>query len=194
MGVLFSAQDDSDFSKEDTAQFENIKNEAQELKDLKTKSALSDYPRLVFEKIFCIDIKRLASMKELWKERQAPRPLQFTDAKPAPLDELQIDQSVWTFEMLIEKFLASCAALQKDYAKQVAADPLFSLTFDKDDSDMLDFVTAAANLRAMAFGISQLSRWSVKEMAGNIIPGLFWLIGSNRHYKRYHRWLDCFAS
>ncbi|KAJ3559542.1 hypothetical protein NM688_g281 [Phlebia brevispora] len=46
------------------------------------------------------------------------------------------------------------------------------ITFDKDDDDTLDFVTAAANLRSFAYGIATKSRWEVKEMAGNIIPAI----------------------
>lgn len=65
------------------------------------------------------------------------------------------------------------------------------LTFDKDDVDTLDFVTASANLRAKIFEIemkskfdtkrasnySEFPRWSINlnsflEMAGNIIPAI----------------------
>ena len=37
-----------------------------------------------------------------------------------------------------------------------------TVSFDKDDDDTLDFVTAAANLRSAAYGISGKSRWEVK--------------------------------
>ncbi|KAA1477921.1 hypothetical protein DENSPDRAFT_809164 [Dentipellis sp. KUC8613] len=47
-----------------------------------------------------------------------------------------------------------------------------TISFDKDDDDTLDFVTAAANLRSAAYGIQGKSRWEVKEMAGNIIPAI----------------------
>ncbi|KAL6299391.1 hypothetical protein BKA93DRAFT_807192 [Sparassis latifolia] len=47
-----------------------------------------------------------------------------------------------------------------------------TISFDKDDDDTLDFVTAAANLRSVAYGIAGQSRWEVKEMAGNIIPAI----------------------
>ncbi|KAH9896598.1 hypothetical protein C8Q73DRAFT_416350 [Cubamyces lactineus] len=47
-----------------------------------------------------------------------------------------------------------------------------TISFDKDDDDTLDFVTAAANLRSAAYGIPGKSRWEVKEMAGNIIPAI----------------------
>jgi hypothetical protein len=37
-----------------------------------------------------------------------------------------------------------------------------TISFDKDDDDTLDFVTAAANLRSAAYGILGKSRWEVK--------------------------------
>ena len=37
-----------------------------------------------------------------------------------------------------------------------------TISFDKDDDDTLDFVTAAANLRSTAYGIPGKSRWEVK--------------------------------
>lgn len=46
------------------------------------------------------------------------------------------------------------------------------ITFDKDDDDTLDFVTAGANLRSIVFGIETRSRFDIKQMAGNIIPAI----------------------
>lgn len=37
------------------------------------------------------------------------------------------------------------------------------LTFDKDDEDILDFVTASANLRSIVFGIETKSKFDVKR-------------------------------
>ncbi|KAF8634042.1 hypothetical protein AX17_004307 [Amanita inopinata Kibby_2008] len=47
-----------------------------------------------------------------------------------------------------------------------------TVSFDKDDDDTLDFVTAASNLRSAAYGIEGKTRWDVKEIAGNIIPAI----------------------
>lgn len=46
------------------------------------------------------------------------------------------------------------------------------ITFDKDDDDTLDFVTASANIRSLLFGIETKSRFDIKQMAGNIIPAI----------------------
>lgn len=51
-----------------------------------------------------------------------------------------------------------------------AASPI--ITFDKDDNDTLDFVTASANLRSIVFGIETKSKFDIKQMAGNIIPAI----------------------
>lgn len=44
--------------------------------------------------------------------------------------------------------------------------------FDKDDMNAVEFVTAAANIRANNFGIPMDSYFKVKEMAGKIVPAI----------------------
>lgn len=44
--------------------------------------------------------------------------------------------------------------------------------FDKDDEVAMDFVTAAANIRAFNFGIPMESLFKIKEMAGKIVPAI----------------------
>ena len=39
-----------------------------------------------------------------------------------------------------------------------------NISFDKDDDDTLDFVTASANLRATIYSIPTKTRWEVKGM------------------------------
>ena len=36
------------------------------------------------------------------------------------------------------------------------------ISFDKDDDDTLDFVTAASNLRSAAYNIDGKTRWEIK--------------------------------
>jgi ubiquitin-like 1-activating enzyme E1 B len=54
--------------------------------------------------------------------------------------------------------------------KAASTEPV--ITFDKDDDDTLDFVSASANLRSIVFGIETKSRFDIKQMAGNIIPAI----------------------
>lgn len=58
----------------------------------------------------------------------------------------------------------------KSSSNSDGAEPI--ITFDKDDEDTLDFVTASANLRSIVFGIDTKSRFDIKQMAGNIIPAI----------------------
>jgi ubiquitin-like 1-activating enzyme E1 B len=44
--------------------------------------------------------------------------------------------------------------------------------FDKDDPTLVEFVTAAANIRASNFSIPMESLFKIKEMAGKIVPAI----------------------
>lgn len=47
-----------------------------------------------------------------------------------------------------------------------------SMMFSKDDHLSVEFVTAAANIRAHNFGIPKESLFKIKEMAGKIVPAI----------------------
>lgn len=49
---------------------------------------------------------------------------------------------------------------------------LGSVVFEKDDDDIIHFVSSAANLRMHCFNIQQQSFNEVKNMAGNIVPAI----------------------
>jgi ubiquitin-like 1-activating enzyme E1 B len=53
--------------------------------------------------------------------------------------------------------------LKELQAKKSSEDPEPILTFDKDDEDTLDFVTATANLRADSFHIGRTSKFDTKR-------------------------------
>ena len=67
------------------------------------------------------------------------------------------DQRALSLQDNLELFVASTERL----AARVRAGEE-TISFDKDDDDTLDFVTAAANLRSAAYGIPGKSRWEVK--------------------------------
>ncbi|KZT02787.1 uncharacterized protein LAESUDRAFT_729747 [Laetiporus sulphureus 93-53] len=77
------------------------------------------------------------------------------------------DQRALSLQDNLELFISSTERLS---ARLQAEEE--TISFDKDDDDTLDFVTAASNLRSIAYGIPGKSRWEVKEMAGNIIPAI----------------------
>lgn len=51
-------------------------------------------------------------------------------------------------------------------------DEIGSLMFNKDDHLLVEFVTAATNIRANNFGIPMESLFKIKEMAGKIVPAI----------------------
>lgn len=68
------------------------------------------------------------------------------------------DQKELSTKESLELFLDSCRRL----SARAIAHPDVVLSFDKDDDDTLDFVTAVANLRATAYGIPTRTRFQVK--------------------------------
>lgn len=164
----------------DADEIANLRREAQALKRIRGSMGSKDFPRLVFDKVYKEDIERLRSAEGMWKTRKAPEPLDFDQLSQEALgvgDTIaQKDQVVWTVAENFAVFLDSLRRLS-DRLEQTKATaeqdiPAAILTFDKDDVDTLDFVTASANLRAHIFGIEMRSKFDIKQMAGNIIPAI----------------------
>ena len=128
----------------------------------------------MFRKLFQLDVEAAASMKNkaVWTTGKPPEPLNLEYAlsgESAPVEpatangknQMHVirDQIVWTLQQNAQKFI--------DTAKELRTKKLVSnkdLLFDKDDDLALDFVTAAANLRATNFHIPTKSRFDVKGM------------------------------
>ncbi|KAJ2912068.1 hypothetical protein MD484_g8347, partial [Candolleomyces efflorescens] len=167
---------------------------------LRSKNS-EDAAELVFRKVFDSDIRNLLSMADMWKSRSPPIPLnlngimndsfvlrQGTNAHtngasastskvpnpPAPTNgqtngaapKLK-DQQTLSLKDNLLLFIDSTTRLAHRLRNGEE-----TISFDKDDDDTLDFVTAASNLRSSAYGIENKTRWEVKEMAGNIIPAI----------------------
>lgn len=145
-----------------------------------------EFAKLVFEKVFQIDIDRLLTLADAWKHRRAPVPLDFASIKAEAdaagyedLDKvaalLANDQPVWSLHENFVVFTDSINRLSKrlvDLQNRDLGGSKSILTFDKDDDDTLDFVSAAANLRSIIFGIETKSKFDIKQMSGNIIPAI----------------------
>lgn len=138
---------------------------------------------MLFDKVFNADIVRLRSMKDMWKSREPPKPLEYktlmSQAAEALASKDQIlkdGQRIWTLEENLVVFNDSLDRLSKRMLKLLATrsedSPKPTITFDKDDQDTLDFVAASANIRSHIFGIEAKSRFDIKQMAGNIIPAI----------------------
>ncbi|KAF9511239.1 hypothetical protein BS47DRAFT_1346954 [Hydnum rufescens UP504] len=188
-------------SGENAIEIDNLRQEASAFKVVRA-SLLSLDPTdvassAIFTKVFTHDIERLLTMSDMWRSRKPPVPLDrdsilagafsllpatvapsaadasakhsttngsqsHSSTKLKDQKDLTLRDNVLLFDSSL-KSLASRLKLGREGKV---------LAFDKDDDDALDFVTATSNLRAWAYGITPLTRWEVKEMAGNIIPAI----------------------
>ncbi|OWP00707.1 hypothetical protein B2J93_1310 [Marssonina coronariae] len=167
---------------ENAREIEKLRQEAQALKQIREAMGTESFPQLLFDKVYKDDIARLRSMEEMWKTRRPPEALDYAsvlgnaaDAEARKRKILREGQKIWTLEENVVVFKDSLERLSKRMADmrstgEVSAEPV--ITFDKDDEDTLDFVTAGANLRSIVFGIETKSRFDVEQMAGNIIPAI----------------------
>ena len=168
---------------ENAGEIEQLKKEAQALKHIRASMGKKEFSRKVFEKVFTEDIDRLRSMEDMWRTRRKPDPLNFdtieTAALAIKLDGIRLedqDQKVWTLEENFAVFQSSLNRLSDELIKKRIEATTDStppiLTFDKDDKNTLDFVTAASNLRSQIFDIERKTEFDIKQMAGNIIPAI----------------------
>lgn len=184
--IFGASEDDSpemDHSEdnENAQEIEKLRQEAQALKKIREAMGTKSFPQLLFDKVYKDDVDRLRSMEEMWKTRRAPEPLDYatviakaSDAEARKAEILKDGQKVWDLEENVVVFRDSLDRLSTRMAElrssEDGAEPV--ITFDKDDEDTLDFVTAGANLRSIVFGIESKSRFDIKQMAGNIIPAI----------------------
>ncbi|CAH2350126.1 ubiquitin-activating enzyme E1-like [[Candida] railenensis] len=164
-------------------ELENLLKESNELVELRklvvaTGEVISQntfFSEMV-RKIFQIDIERLLLIDTLWTNRLKPIPI--SDAQIEEVADLirsggieqrlesLIDTQVWSpLENLLVLY-KSATNLQTRMKNNKF------IAFDKDDEDTLDFVVTAANLRSLIFQIDTLSKFDVKQIAGNIIPAI----------------------
>ncbi|CAO1638209.1 unnamed protein product [Parajaminaea phylloscopi] len=150
-----------------------LRKEALEMRNLRATLTEPGAAQRVFDKVFQQDIERLLSMDEMWKHRKRPTALSFDAAiqtSPSASSGSSLrDQTQLGLRETAELFQRSLEALAKRAASNSAAEPL---SFDKDDDDALDFVTASSNLRSRIYAIETKTRFDIKQMAGNIIPAI----------------------
>lgn len=174
--AIFDHSEDS----ENKQEIENLKQEAQALKSIRESMGSESFPLNVFNKVFKEDIDRLRSMEEMWKSRKPPQSLDYhtiqTDVTASESAISATDQNVWdkleNFAVFKDSLRRLSEKMQRMKAVTTEGGAAPIITFDKDDEDTLDFVTASANLRSVIFGIEPKSKFDVKQMAGNIIPAI----------------------
>ncbi|KAK0639074.1 hypothetical protein B0T16DRAFT_422371 [Cercophora newfieldiana] len=185
--IFGASEDESAFdhtSDGDNAnEIEELKRESAALRKIRQSVGTSEFPQMLFDKVFNTDIVRLRSMEDMWKDRKPPEPLDYKSLKEkaaaaiAAKDAVLKDgQKIWSLEENLVVFNDSLERLSKrvvdtkSSANGSADDAI--ITFDKDDEDTLDFVAASANIRSSLFGIDRKSKFDIKQMAGNIIPAI----------------------
>jgi ubiquitin-like 1-activating enzyme E1 B len=158
---------------DDAEEVAKLKLEAEALKNIRNIMGKSEFAQEVFNKVFHDDIERLRSMADMWQSRKPPQSLKFdTSAETSRLAEqgwalASQDQKTWS---LLENMAVFCSSLDALSNRAQGGEKV--IEFDKDDKDTLDFVAAAANLRAHVFNIPLHTEWEIKQMAGNIIPAI----------------------
>ncbi|KIW21474.1 hypothetical protein PV08_02054 [Exophiala spinifera] len=176
-----AAEVDQTEDSDNAAEIEKLRQEAQALKKIRESMGSDNFAKDVFDKVFKEDIKRLANMEDMWKEKTPPKPLSYEalEQEAASLDAsvLKKAQQTWStaenfivFKDSLARLSSRQAEEQTKAAKEGGPPPLIS--FDKDDDDTMDFVAAAGNLRSIIFGIEPKSKFDIKQMAGNIIPAI----------------------
>ena len=129
-----------DFSSiEDESTKENLSREQNFLKRLHDIEDPEEQASEIISVMFGKDIEFLASLKDLWIASNRP--------PPTKIDK---DVCVEWQEML----RSALSSLRKRNSRQVL--------FDKDDDEAMEFIAAAANLRAHCFGIPEKSVFDLK--------------------------------
>ncbi|GJN32921.1 hypothetical protein PR202_gb21464 [Eleusine coracana subsp. coracana] len=147
---------------------------------------LDQYARRIYDHVFGYNIEVALANEDTWKNRKRPYPIYVKDALPddavqhngcsrdAKNEEqepsamaslgLRNPQEIWSLADNSRIFLEAFKLFFEKREKDVG-----SLIFDKDDQLAVEFVTAAANIRASSFGIPLHSLFEAKGVAGNIV-------------------------
>lgn len=144
--------------------------EANELAALRAAILENGFAMRLLRKIFSDDVKKALRLETLWKTRARPEPLDV-DALVPQLEKLSSvslsDTNLWSVEENVHVLIRATEALQRRVAAGEGP-----ISFDKDDEDALDFMSATANLRAHVFHIPMLTKFDIKQIGGNIIPAI----------------------
>ncbi|XP_058106067.1 SUMO-activating enzyme subunit 2 isoform X2 [Magnolia sinica] len=145
------------------------------------------YGRRVYDHVFGYNIEAALANEEMWRNRNRPKPIYIRDVltlksnqqngnmdKNCAVDGpnvsamssvgLKNPQDIWSLAENTRIFLEAVKLFLGKREKEIG-----SLTFDKDDRLAVEFVTAAANIRATSFGIPMHSLFEAKGIAGNIV-------------------------
>ncbi|KAJ1945930.1 E1 ubiquitin-activating protein uba2, partial [Linderina macrospora] len=152
------AEMEVDDEEDNMEELERLKEEAKALEILSKAVGKPDFAWQIFNKVFVQDIDRLLSMEDMWRNRVPPVRLSFEQLEAAAGKDFDAttfdDQKTLGAPEALALFCHSANWLARRATQDSERSPL---AFDKDDQDALEFVAAAANLRAHAFGIEPKS-------------------------------------
>ncbi|XP_019165567.1 PREDICTED: SUMO-activating enzyme subunit 2-like isoform X1 [Ipomoea nil] len=149
---------------------------------------VEQYGKRIYDHVFGYNIKVALSNEEAWKNRNKPRPTYIRDVLPS--EEIQHNgngdrgskdgdpssvsamaslglknpQELWSLKENTTVFLECLKLFFLKRPKEIG-----NLSFEKDDQLAVEFVTAAANIRASSFGIPLHNLFEAKGIAGNIV-------------------------
>lgn len=149
---------------------------------------IGQYGKKIFDHVFGYNIELALSNEETWKNRNRPKPIYSKDVLSDELDKqngnldndnacgdgfsvsamsslgMKNPQDIWSLKENSRVFLEALRLFFTKREKDIG-----NLSFDKDDQLAVEFVTAAANIRAASFGIPLHSLFEAKGIAGNIV-------------------------
>uniref|UniRef100_A0A6N2MUZ3 SUMO-activating enzyme subunit n=1 Tax=Salix viminalis TaxID=40686 RepID=A0A6N2MUZ3_SALVM len=147
---------------------------------------IEQYGRRIYDHVFGYNIEQALSNEETWKNRNKPRPIYCRDVLPDIMTQrngnnvdktddlssasamaslgLKNPQDIWCLMENTKVFIEALKLFFTNRRKEIG-----NLSFDKDDLLAVEFVTAAANIRAASFNIPLQSLFEAKGIAGNIV-------------------------
>ncbi|CAN0910528.1 SUMO-activating enzyme subunit 2 [Linum grandiflorum] len=161
---------------------------AEDVFERKADESIEQYGKRIYDHVFGYNIERALSNEETWKNRHKPKAIYIRDVisselmqpngsseKGGPADDplsvsamaslgLKNPQELWSLDENSRVFLEALKLFFEKRGKEIG-----NLSFDKDDPLAVEFVTAAANIRAASFGITLHSLFEAKGIAGNIV-------------------------
>ncbi|KAL5563067.1 hypothetical protein UlMin_032814 [Ulmus minor] len=163
-------------------------NHVEDVFERKIEEDVDQYGRRIFDHVFGYNIEVALSNEETWKNRKKPEPIYSKDVlqdepsqqngnverncvtnDPSSVSAMtslgmKNPQDVWNLKDNSRIFLQALKLFFLKREKEIG-----NLTFDKDDQLAVEFVTAAANIRAASFEIPLHSLFEAKGIAGNIV-------------------------
>ncbi|XP_068649962.1 SUMO-activating enzyme subunit 2-like [Aristolochia californica] len=165
----------------------DLSKQTEDVFERRSDEDLDQYGRRIYDHVFGYNIEIALASEETWKKRNRPKPIYVKDVLPQKHTEqngiadqncgtensqisamsflgLKNPQDVWGISENTRVFLEALKLFFEKREKEIG-----SLTFDKDDQLAVEFVAAAANIRAASFGIPLHSLFESKGIAGNIV-------------------------